>query len=317
MKKTAFLYAGQGSQYTGMGKDLYEEYPEFREVMDSADPGFNVKAVCFENPDGLLDKTEYTQPCMVTFACGINRILKKKGIIPDYVCGLSLGEYSALNMAGVWNAADTIKTVAFRGRVMAQASQGIEAGMSAVIGLSEEQVQDCCNRAADLGTVSACNYNCPGQIVIGGEKSAVDRACAVAKEMGAKRCLPLAVSGPFHTDLMKPAGDALEQYFRTLEFGRPETEVLYDVLGGPIDSRSIPEVLVQQVQEPTRMEQVIRYLFKQKVETFVEIGPGTAQSGFVKKTAKAMGIDSSCYELVSIESVETIETAMELLSKEA
>lgn len=317
MKKTAFLYAGQGSQYTGMGKDLYEEYPEFREVMDSAAPGFNVKAVCFENPDGLLDKTEYTQPCMVTFACGINRILKKKGIIPDYVCGLSLGEYSALNMAGVWDAADTIKTVAFRGRVMAQASQGIEAGMSAVIGLSEEQVQDCCNRAADLGTVSACNYNCPGQIVIGGEKSAVDRACAVAKEMGAKRCLPLAVSGPFHTSLMKPAGDALEQYFRTLEFGRPETEVLYDVLGGPIDSRSIPEVLVQQVQEPTRMEQVIRYLFEQKVETFVEIGPGTVLSGFVKKTAKAMGIDSSCYELVSIESVETIETALELLSKEA
>lgn len=315
MEKTAFLYAGQGSQYTGMGKDLYESFSEFREVIDSLTLGLDVKKVSFENPDGLLDKTEYTQPCMVAFACGINQTLKKRGIMPDYVCGLSLGEYSALHMAGVWEACDTIKTVEFRGKVMAQASLGIEAGMSAVIGLSEEQVQACCDEAAAAGTVSVCNYNCPGQIVIGGEKRAVDMACAAAKKMGAKRCLPLAVSGPFHTSLMKPAGDALEQYFGKIEFQEPKTEVLYDVLGGPIDTKtSIQEVLVRQVQEPTRMEQVIRYLFRQNVRTFVEIGPGTVLSGFVKKTAKAARIDSSSYELVAIESAETVEQALKIFS---
>lgn len=314
MGKTAFLYAGQGSQHAGMGKDLYEKYPEFREVLDLAAPGFDVKAISFENPDGLLDKTEYTQPCMAAFACGINRILKAGGLMPNYVCGLSLGQYSALNMAGVWDAEETIETTAFRGRAMARASRGIESGMSAIMGLSEEQVRECCGKAASLGVVSASNFNCPGQIVISGEKKAVDMACAAAKDMGAKRCLPLAVSGPFHTSLMKPAGDELEEYFRTLRFREPETEVLYDALGGPIDERTIREALIQQVQQPIRMEQVIRYLFQNGVETFVEIGPGTALSGFVKKTAKALGIDNSSYELIAVETAESVEAALAKLA---
>ncbi len=305
--KIAFLYAGQGSQHIGMGRDLYDIYPEFRKAYDSTAAGFDIKQICFENPKGYLDETEYTQPCMAAFACGINQILRNARIKPDYVCGLSLGEYSALNMAEVWDIDQTIKITALRGKAMARASNGIEAGMAAIIGLTEEQISTCCSKTATFGIVSASNFNCPGQIVISGEKKAVDRACIVAKEMGAKRCLPLPVSGPFHTSLMQSAGEALEQYFKTIEFKTPVTEVLYDVLGGPIGSATIQEVLIQQVQRPIRMEQVIQYLFRQNVRIFVEVGPGTVLSGFVKKIAKAMGIDSNCYELVSIESAETVE----------
>ena len=198
MGKTAFLYAGQGSQHKGMGKDLYEQFPEYREFFDSLKLDFDVKETCFEDPKGKLDQTECTQPCMAAFACGINRILRGRQIHPDYVCGLSLGEYSALNMAGVWDEWKTVGITAYRGRAMAQAAAGVKTSMVAVIGLEEEQIGDCCMRAAEYGIVSACNFNCPGQIVIGGEKAAVKRAADLAKEMGAKRCLPRAISYLLH-----------------------------------------------------------------------------------------------------------------------
>lgn len=316
MGKIAFLYAGQGSQYAGMGKDLYDKYPEFRDLMDTVILDFPLKKVCFESPDGMLDKTEYTQPCMVAFACGINRILKVRKVMPDYVCGLSLGEYSALNMADVWDADETIKTVAFRGKVMAQASHGVTAGMTAIIGLNEEKVRECCDLAADLGVVSVCNLNCPGQVVIGGEKAAVKKAVELAVGLGAKRCLPLNVSGPFHTSFMKPAGDRLGEYLRTVNFHEPQAEVLYNYLGGPSAGQTISELLIQQIQKPVRMEAIIRYLFQHEVKTFVEIGPGTVLSGFVKKTAKAMEIDKSCYEFVSIESADTMEKAVKVLGNQ-
>lgn len=311
MGKTAFLYAGQGSQHKGMGKDLYENFAEYRQFMDSLEResalGFHLKEMSFEDPDGLLNRTEYTQPCMVAFACGVNEILRSWCARPDYVCGLSLGEYSALNMAGVWDSRSTVETAAFRGKAMARASAGIEAAMTAVIGLDEEQIQRCCAEAAGYGVVSVCNLNCPGQIVIGGERKAVEKAVALAKEKGAKRCLPLNVSGPFHTRFMREAGDALDGYFRSATFHEPETEVLYNVPGGPLTDGTIADALVRQVQEPVRMESIIRYLFGHGVTRFIEIGPGTALSGFVKKTAKALGVDGSSYKTISVETKEDLE----------
>lgn len=316
MGKIAFLYAGQGSQYAGMGKDLYDKFPEFRNVMDAVKLDFDLKEICFENPNGMLDKTEYTQPCMVAFACGVNQILKTRKIMPDYVCGLSLGEYSALNMAGVWDARDTIKTVAFRGKVMAQASQEIESGMTAIIGLSEDKARECCEAASDLGIVSICNLNCPGQVVIGGEKVAVEKAAEIAKSIGAKRCVPLNVSGPFHTSIMKPAGDLLGEYFKTITFQKPQTEVLYNYLGGPAAGQTISELLIQQIQKPVRMEDIIRYLFLVDVRMFVEVGPGTVLEGFVKKVGKAMGIETDDYQVMSVENVKGIETLISMISEE-
>ncbi len=308
MRKIAFLYAGQGSQHMGMGKDLYNAYPEFRNVFDSTELSFDIRRVCFENPDNMLLNTRYTQPCMVAFACGVTNILKRFEIAPDYVCGLSLGEYSALYAAGVWGLQDTISIVEKRGIYMEEASRGIESGMTAIIGLDVKTIEDCCEDASDTGIVSICNLNCPNQVIIGGAKEAVDKAAASAKELGAKRCLPLAISGPFHTAFMKTAGDKLEKLFRTLTFMPPKVEVLYNYLGGPNSlNQEISELLVHQVQHIVRMQACIEYLIENEVDTFIEVGPGTALSGFVKKTLKSLGKNLDEYRIMGIETTAELE----------
>ena len=305
--KTAFLYAGQGSQATGMGKDFYDAYPQFREVFDSCSLDFDLKKICFDNPDNRLLQTEYTQPCMVAFACGITEILKDRGIKPDYVCGLSLGEYSALYAAGVWSLADTMKIISARGKAMAEASRGIDASMAAVIGLSLDEVRKCCRKAKTAGIVSVCNINSPGQIVIGGDKKAVELASSLAKENGARRIIPLAVSGPFHTEYMKSAGNKLLNVLKECEFHIPEYEVIYNYLGRPkTDGENIRDLLVMQIQQPVHMQESIEYLIHNGTTKFIEIGPGTALSGFVKKTLKAMEIDNENYSIISINKVEDL-----------
>ena len=298
--KLAILYAGQGSQHPGMGKDLYEAYPAFRAAFDAGELDFDLHKVCFEDPDGVLNQTQYTQPCMVAFAAGVTAVLKEKGIRPDYVAGLSLGEYSALTAAGVLDAKTAIELTAFRGKAMAKAAEGIECGMTAIIALDRETLQACCDKAAALGVVQICNYNCPGQLVIGGEKAAVDAAAAAAKEAGAKRCLPLKVSGPFHTTLMHPAGDALAERFKSVAFGPMETPVLFNCLGHEkSEADTIPALLEKQVQSSVYMEDTLRRLGELGVDTILEVGPGKALTGFVKKTLTGV----TCY---------TVETAAEL-----
>ena len=218
----AFLYAGQGSQHPGMGADLYEAHPAFRAVLDAAGVDFDLKTTMFTDPDGVLNLTEYTQPCMVAFAAGMTALLAERGIVPDYAAGLSLGEYSALQCAGVFTAPQAISLAAFRGKAMAAAAAGRPCGMTAVLGLDREKLQEACR-----------------QLVIGGEQAAVDKAAALAKELGAKRCLPLKVSGPFHTSLLAPAGDALREKFRETAFGAMRIPVLFNCLGremGPEDT---------------------------------------------------------------------------------
>ena len=285
----AFLYAGQGSQHPGMGADLYEAHPAFRAVLDAAGVDFDLKTTMFTDPDGVLNLTEYTQPCMVAFAAGMTALLAERGIVPDYAAGLSLGEYSALQCAGVFTAPQAISLAAFRGKAMAAAAAGRPCGMTAVLGLDREKLQEACRQAAGAGVAEIANYNCPGQLVIGGEQAAVDKAAALAKELGAKRCLPLKVSGPFHTSLLAPAGDALREKFRETAFGAMRIPVLFNCLGremGPEDT--IPALLGKQVQTSVYMEDTIRRLAELGVDTIVEIGPGKALIGFVKKTAPAI-----------------------------
>ena len=303
----AFLYAGQGSQHPGMGADLYEAYPVFKAVLDSADVDFDLKTVSFTDPDGVLNQTEYTQPCMVAFAAGMTAILYEMGIRPDYAAGLSLGEYSALQAAGVFTPAQAISLAAFRGKAMASAAAGIPCGMTAVLGLDREKLQQACDQAADAGVVEIANYNCPGQLVIGGEQPAVDKAAGLAKELGARRCMPLKVSGPFHTSLLAPAGDALREKFKEITFGEMRIPVLFNCLGremGPGDT--IPALLEKQVQSSVYMEDTIRRLAELGVDTIVEIGPGKALSGFVKKTAPSI----KTYAVETCADIEALSAAL-------
>ena len=284
--KLAFVYAGQGSQHVGMGKDFYQEFTLFAQVFDHAPVDFDLKKLCFEGPEEQLSQTRYTQPCMAAFAVGVTDLLYQEGIRPQLAAGLSLGEYSALYAAGVFSRGTVISTVALRGRAMEEAAAGLDCGMTAVLGLDREKLQQACNGAAELGVVQICNYNCPGQLVIGGEKAAVDKAGELAKELGAKRCMPLKVSGPFHTRLMKPAGDALASHFKTIDFRPMALPVYFNCLGGPMDAGdNIPALLERQVQSSVYWEDTIRRMEAEGVDTVVEIGPGKALSGFFKKTA--------------------------------
>ena len=309
----AFLYAGQGSQHPGMGADLYEAHPAFRAVLDAAGVDFDLKTTMFTDPDGVLNLTEYTQPCMVAFAAGMTALLAERGIVPDYAAGLSLGEYSALQCAGVFTAPQAISLAAFRGKAMAAAAAGRPCGMTAVLGLDREKLQEACRQAAGAGVVEIANYNCPGQLVIGGEQAAVDKAAALAKELGAKRCLPLKVSGPFHTPLMAPAGNALREYFQGVAFADPQIPVIFNCLGDvKDDSTPIQELLVKQVQSSVFMEDSIRKMADMGVDAIVEIGPGKALSGFVKKTVP--GIPVCAVETAA--DVENLPDTLEQLIKE-
>lgn len=308
--KVAFLYAGQGSQHVGMGQDLYEQYPQFREIFDNAQLDFDLKKLCFEGPEETLSQTQYTQPCMVAFAAGVTAILRDAGIRPELAAGLSLGEYSALHAAGVFDAQTAISLVAFRGKAMAEAVTGRPCGMAAILQLDREKLQAACDGASDVGVVEIANYNCPGQLVIAGDAAAVDKASLLAKEAGARRVVPLKVSGPFHTSLMSPAGDALREKFKTVNFGAMDFPVLFNCKGDVMaEGDTIPALLERQVQSSVYMEDTIRRMAELGVDTIVEIGPGKALSGFVRKTVKEI-------KTYPVETVKDLEAAIAALKGE-
>lgn len=312
--KIAFMYAGQGSQTVGMGKDFYEAYPEFRQVMDHTDVGFDVKQCCFEGPAEQLNTTKYTQPCMVAFAVGVTKILEKHGIHPEMAAGLSLGEYSALHAAGVFTDQQVISLVAYRGQSMAEAVVDRPCKMAAVLNLGREAVQEACAKARaefanqEMNVVEPTNYNCPGQIVISGDVEPVDRAIELLMEAGAKRCLPLKVSGPFHTSLMKPAGDKLKVRFESENFGDMKFPVVFNTLGrGKTEEESIKDLLERQVQSSIYIEDSIRYMAEQGIDTIIEIGPGKALSKFVAKTCPEI----TCYGVENMADLEKLLQVME------
>lgn len=313
--KIGFLYAGQGAQHVGMGQDLYDAYPEFKETFDNLNLDFDVKKVCFEGPEEQLNQTRYTQPCMVAFAVAMTKILKSKGIKPDIAAGLSLGEYSALYAAGVFEENQVIDLVAYRGKSMEEAVTGRDTGMIAVMNLDRASIQACCKQAqeefadAEFGVAEVANYNTPVQVTVSGDSPVIARAGELMLEKGAKRIVPVKVSGPFHTSLMKPAGDKLAERFKSEKFGEMSFPVLFNATGKELEAgKTIPEMLEIQVQSSVYFEDSIKYMMEQGVDTFVEIGPGKTLSGFVKK------IDRS-YTTYAVEDVDSLQALLEALGK--
>lgn len=303
--KIGFIYAGQGSQVVGMGKSFYENYSEAKEVFDSIDLDIDIKSLCFDGPIEELSKTRNTQPCMVATAIAATKLLKANGITPDYTCGLSLGEYSALQCADVFDMQTAIELVRFRGLAMENAAKGIESKMVAVLGLEREALVEAVNEASTLGVVQIANYNCPGQLVIGGELMAVEKASELALEKGAKRAIPLNTSGPFHTSLLKGAGDALHDKFKEVTFSEMKIPVIFNSTAKQLeDGVSIASMLEKQVQSSVYFEDSIRYMMEQGVDTIIEIGPGKVLSGFIKKISKEITV----YQVEDKESLEkTVE----------
>lgn len=302
--KTVFLYAGQGSQKAGMGKDLYEEFEIYRNVIDGLNMDTNLRYYMHEAKLEELSQTEITQPCMAAFAAGVTAVLKAHGIMPDAACGLSLGEYGALHVAGVLNAQEYVKLCEFRGQKMAEAAKGKSCAMSAVLGQTAEVVEEACLASKESGYVTVANYNCPGQYVICGEEAAVTQAETYLKEHGAKRCVRLNVSGPFHTKFMKPAGDALQEYFVRMVWNQPQIPIVLNVTGSYwTEEENLKERMVQQVQNSVQFEASLRLLLQDGASEFIEIGPGNTLSGFLKKTAKELGKEITLYNIESSESL--------------
>ena len=278
--KLAFVYAGQGSQAVGMGQELYKTYPVAKQVFDSIHLDFDVKKLCFEGPMETLSQTQYTQPCMVATAIAITEVLKEQGIVPKMAAGLSLGEYSALYAAGVFDQATALDLVRYRGQVMEEAVQGIDSKMVAVLGL-----------------------------VIGGEVAAVDKAAEVALELKAKRVVPLNVSGPFHTSLLEPASKKLAEKLNQVSFGNMNIPVVFNTTAKELQpDETISGLLTKQIMSSVYLEDSIRYMIDRGIDTFLEIGPGKVLSGFIKKISK----DVSIYQVEDVASLtKTLENIKE------
>ncbi|MBE5943514.1 MAG: ACP S-malonyltransferase [Lachnospiraceae bacterium] len=311
--KIGFLFAGQGAQHVGMGKDLYEAYPEFAKVFDDANVDFDIKECCFEGPIEKLGQTRYTQPCMVAFAVGVTKLLQSKGVKPAMAAGLSLGEYSALYASGVFEASQVIDLVAYRGKVMEEAVTGRDVGMIAVMSLDRESIKECCLKAQEefkdtpYNVAEVANYNTPIQVTVSGDTPVIKRAGELMIEKGARRIVPVAVSGPFHTSLMKPAGDKLAERFKSEIFGEMSFPIIFNSTGRELEEgKTIHEMLELQVQSSVYFEDSIRYMIEQGVDTFVEIGPGKTLSGFVKKINKTM----TTYAIEDVASLEATIAAL-------
>jgi [acyl-carrier-protein] S-malonyltransferase len=280
----AFLYAGQGSQKPGMGKDFYDAFPTAREIFDYQPQGIDIHRLCFGADLEELSLTENTQPCMGAFAAAVTKLLYGEGIVPQFAAGLSLGEYGAMHAAGAFGWQTLLDLLAFRGSAMADASKGIDFKMTAVLSDDASIAERGVSEAG--GNVWCCNYNCPGQTVMGGERSAVELAEEKCKSLGAKRCLTLNVGGPFHTPFMKSASVKLTEYTAALDFKPLEFPVIFNVTGKPLGTgEDIRAMMAKQVMSPVRFEASIRMLAELGADTVIEIGPGKALSGFVKKTA--------------------------------
>ncbi len=293
MAKTAFVFPGQGAQYIGMSKEFYEQIPACREVFEMASEasGLDIAALCFEENE-KINITEYTQICMLTAEAAILKALQEKGYQPDVTAGLSLGEYGALMAAGVLDWKDAFALVRKRGIYMQEAVP-TGGAMSAVLGLHAAAIEEICRNTE--GIVSVANYNCPGQIVITGEEKAVAEAGEKCKEAGAKRVVPLNVSGPFHSQMLTGAGEKLGEALQDVQIQDYTIPYLSNVIADYVtDPASVKDLLRLQVSSPVRWQQSVEKMISDGVEEFVEIGPGRTLTGFMRKIdkeAKVCNID--------------------------
>jgi [acyl-carrier-protein] S-malonyltransferase len=286
----AFLVPGQGSQATGMGKELAALYPVARHTFQEADEalGFSISQLCFEGPDEQLKLTENTQPAILTMSTAVARVLQEKGIVPQFAAGHSLGEYSAHVAAGTLTFSDAVRTVRDRGRYMQEAVPAGEGGMAAILGMTIEQVQQVCAEAAQGDVVSPANINSPDQTVISGHQKAVERAAELAKQRGAKRALMLVVSAPFHCALMQPAQDRLEKDLQALAFGNPEIPIISNIDATPkTTGEGSRQALVRQVTGAVQWSRSMQTLIGLGVKTFIEVGPGKVLTGLMRQIDRA------------------------------
>lgn len=305
MSKTAFLFPGQGAQKTGMGQDFYEKFPSAREIFDQASQwlSLDMKALCFEKND-RLNLTEYTQAALVTTCLAMEKVVEEYGLRPDVTAGLSLGEYCAIAVSGGMSVQDAITTVRKRGILMEQAVPAGEGSMAAVMGLDADKIQ------AVLGGMKAeiANYNCPGQIVITGPKAAVEEASVKLKEAGARRVLPLTVSGPFHSSMLQNAGKELEKELSKVEFSSLKIPYVTNVTAQYVtDFKETKDLLAKQISSSVRWQQSVEKMLEDGVDTFVEIGPGKTLTGFMKKIAP----DAKAYNIQKVEDLELLPEIMD------
>ena len=287
--RIAFVFPGQGSQYVGMGRDLWERYPVVRSLFEEASEvlGFDLVSLCFEGPEEKLRLTENTQPAIFTVSVAAWRVLREEiGLEPYLVAGHSLGEYTALVASGALSFGEGVHLVRMRGKFMQGAVPVGEGGMAAVIGLGRDRVKELCERAADKEVLVPANFNSPDQIVISGHLSAVNRAIPMAKEMGAKRAVKLEVSAPFHSPLMESAGKRLAEELKKVQIKELKIPVVTNVEAEPnSDPSRVKELLVRQVSSPVLWEDSVRKMVQMGTEIFVEIGPKRVLCGLLRKIA--------------------------------
>nr|WP_217934772.1 ACP S-malonyltransferase [Enterocloster clostridioformis] len=305
MSKIAFIFPGQGAQACGMGKDFYEQTETGKRIFDKATQlmGFSMPQLCFEEND-RLDITEYTQAAMVTASIAMMRVLEENGIKPDVAAGLSLGEYCALAAAGVMSDEDAIRTVRQRGILMQEAVPVGEGAMAAILALDAAVIEEV---TGAMEGVWIANYNCPGQIVISGEKVAVEEACEKLKAAGAKRAVMLNVSGPFHSGMLTAAGEKLGQVLSRVELHEPRIPYVANVTAQYVKSAAeVKELLTRQVSSSVRWQQSVEAMIGDGVDTFIEIGPGKTLAGFMRKISRDV-------KTFNVERLEDIGKAVEAL----
>ncbi|MTH52709.1 ACP S-malonyltransferase [Bacillus mangrovi] len=313
MSKIAFVFPGQGSQSVGMGRDFAEQTEEGREIFRKADEvlGLSLSKIMLEGPQEELTLTYNAQPALVTASMAALKGLENAGITPDFTAGHSLGEYSALAASGVLRFEDAVLAVRKRGEFMNTAVPSGQGAMAAIMGMEAAQLKGITDTVTEEGhSVQLANLNCPGQIVISGTAKGVELASSRAKEAGAKRAIPLEVSGPFHSELMSPAADLLAEVLDGMEIRDASIPVIANVTAQPaVDGTEIKQLLVQQLTSPVRWEESVRTMIENGVDTFVEIGPGKVLSGLIRK------IDRSV-KTYSVSDPESLQAAITALKEE-